>query len=762
MRRFISVSKSSTSSPLPPTIFEDLFEDHGSRTATARDDEVLPAPSLKVKRVDYYYSRWGKTWKYRNMSSKVTVETIPMLQSGKDDPWKDYSFVFVRKIPKLEHQEPTFKIIVKSGYILKACQDVIKTWPGISWNADPLEVLLEYVHFYLKLLMVSALQLDPEMFITFYDKFVEYRDGLTSKKPKTERETHVLSSVNLLLSTIATDYRTTLSTLDRLTSAGEITFDLLYAILVPRTLFFATCAITGKPRLFRLTSAIRSTVDGKPVYCLQCESNDLVDRQTQAASIGVVQTTILVRFFKGTIKIQDLDIYPLKFYHEPEKLRATLLQRGKKWLSLNGVHHMQYNGIAAFKSDCKVTKQHVGVLQINFVPLLIHLQVDSRIMVDRATFRRMNPNYSFPMASTVAAYPMAYPAPQASVESLWGNGRMPPPPLPSQSVPLPIVPFQATPQWSSPYANSLGPGSLVQSTSANEESTNDGPTEEDLILTPTVVYGFSLSDKTWLEFDIEKVGPVKWNEDAFANLVLPSDRKDLLRSLVEAHHRELGFDDFIKGKGHGLVINLFGPPGVGKTFSAEATSEHVRRPLYVIGGGDLGTRASAMDASLERIFDVATAWKAIVLIDEADVFLEQRSLHDLERNAMVAVFLRHVEYYRGILFLTTNRVQAFDEAFLSRIHVALHFYELTQTSKEQVWAAFIAKLRVPHVITPEQVKELASRNINGRQIKNAVRTAQSLAVGRGETIEYRHFVETLDAMDGFTKEFQVLRKDYQQ
>ncbi|KAL0957540.1 hypothetical protein HGRIS_001329 [Hohenbuehelia grisea] len=84
-------------------------------------------------------------------------------------------------------------------------------------------------------------------------------------------------------------------------------------------------------------------------------------------------------------------------------------------------------------------------------------------------------------------------------------------------------------------------------------------------------------------------------------------------------------------------------PAKGKTFSAEATSVHVKRPLYVIGGGDLGTKVSELDAALERIFDVATAYKAIVLIDEADVFLEQRSLHDLERNAMVAVFL----YMRG-------------------------------------------------------------------------------------------------------------------
>ena len=56
--------------------------------------------------------------------------------------------------------------------------------------------------------------------------------------------------------------------------------------------------------------------------------------------------------------------------------------------------------------------------------------------------------------------------------------------------------------------------------------------------------------------------------------------------------------------------------------------------------------------------------------------------------------LRHVEYYRGILFLTTNRVKAFDEAFLSRIHVALHFHELTKDARKQVWTAFLRKVGV--------------------------------------------------------------------
>lgn len=122
--------------------------------------------------------------------------------------------------------------------------------------------------------------------------------------------------------------------------------------------------------------------------------------------------------------------------------------------------------------------------------------------------------------------------------------------------------------------------------------------------------------------------------------------------------------------------------------------------------------------------------------------------------------LRHLEYYRGILFLTTNRVKTFDEAFLSRIHVALHFQELSHAAKTQVWRAFLHKVNVDvgagASVTEEQLGLLAQREINGRQIKNATRTACSLAAGRGETLRFNHLVETLDAMDEFTTEFKAM------
>lgn len=83
-----------------------------------------------------------------------------------------------------------------------------------------------------------------------------------------------------------------------------------------------------------------------------------------------------------------------------------------------------------------------------------------------------------------------------------------------------------------------------------------------------------------VEFNVEKVHPIEWSDEPYNNLVLPGNRRDLLKLLAEAHNSNLDFDDFVQGKGQGLVINLFGPPGVGKTLSAEATSEHLRRPLY--------------------------------------------------------------------------------------------------------------------------------------------------------------------------------------
>jgi hypothetical protein len=66
-------------------------------------------------------------------------------------------------------------------------------------------------------------------------------------------------------------------------------------------------------------------------------------------------------------------------------------------------------------------------------------------------------------------------------------------------------------------------------------------------------------------------------------------------------------------------------------------AEILNRPLYTIGSSDLGMTAGQMENSLKNALKLASAWDAVLLIDEADVFLEQREVHDLERNALVSV-----------------------------------------------------------------------------------------------------------------------------
>ena len=102
-----------------------------------------------------------------------------------------------------------------------------------------------------------------------------------------------------------------------------------------------------------------------------------------------------------------------------------------------------------------------------------------------------------------------------------------------------------------------------------------------------------------------------------------------------------------------------------------------------------------VERNLTNILEMIAKWRAVLLIDECDVFLEARSTHSLERNKLVSIFLRVLEYYEGILFLTTNRISNIDPAFQSRIHVSMRYPDLTSTSRRSIWANFLAGLSVP-------------------------------------------------------------------
>ena len=118
---------------------------------------------------------------------------------------------------------------------------------------------------------------------------------------------------------------------------------------------------------------------------------------------------------------------------------------------------------------------------------------------------------------------------------------------------------------------------------AEEDSTTPSFTDEEYLIANPVALGFSFSEKMWLEFAVSGINEIQWNAGAFDSLIIPDDQKTVVRALVESHAFEAkkNIDDVIQGKGRGLVAVLHGPPGTGKTLTAEGIAELLRKPLYV-------------------------------------------------------------------------------------------------------------------------------------------------------------------------------------
>lgn len=253
---------------------------------------------------------------------------------------------------------------------------------------------------------------------------------------------------------------------------------------------------------------------------------------------------------------------------------------------------------------------------------------------------------------------------------------------------------------------------------------------------------------------MENTSPIEWNKSAFQRLVMKEHKKELVHALVSVHMDTRHSTDIITGKGNGLILLLHGPPGTGKTLTAESVAELAEKPLYRVTCGDIGTNPESVEKYLESVLELGTTWDCVVLLDEADVFLEAREKADLQRNALVSVFLRVLEYYEGILILTTNRIGQFDEAFKSRIQLALHYPKLDAKGRWAIWrnslkslSAVDTNLNMEQLL--ERTDELATHNLNGRQIRNTIKTARQLAQFRKEELRYLHLESAIEVAKEF-------------
>lgn len=252
----------------------------------------------------------------------------------------------------------------------------------------------------------------------------------------------------------------------------------------------------------------------------------------------------------------------------------------------------------------------------------------------------------------------------------------------------------------------------------------DNVPQDELHLCPPTVCGYSFASKKWGRLVADKFSEINWHENAFQHLVLAPEKKSLIEGLVLAH-RDGVISDVISSKFGGFIVILHGKPGTGKTLTAEAAAERAKKPLFVLSAVELGGQSNELEQNLRNALEICKMWNAILLIDEAEVYLEARSVGQLERNAMVSTFLRILEYHQQVVFLTTNHVTRLDTAFKSRVSVAIKYPDLDQSAKEEIWARFLRMAGVKICesetrfegetsFTKAQVAKLAETDMNGR------------------------------------------------
>jgi hypothetical protein len=236
---------------------------------------------------------------------------------------------------------------------------------------------------------------------------------------------------------------------------------------------------------------------------------------------------------------------------------------------------------------------------------------------------------------------------------------------------------------------------------------------------------FSPKMKKYCYVDVETTTEHVYATDARKLLVLPTFMARALDAVFDTPTEEV-FGDLFDGRHGGVVILAAGDTGTGKTLTAEVYAESTKRPLYVMEMGELGVELATVEENLQKIFDRARRWNAILLFDEADIFLSKRQEAELEKSAIVGTFLRLLDHYEGTFFLTTNREDIIDDAIRSRITMRLSYPNLTDDSRAQIWDQLLGKAGL--VFTGSR-PDLLAENLNGRNIRNLVRVLRLLNPG---------------------------------
>jgi hypothetical protein len=582
-------------------------------------------------------------------------------------------------------------VVVQSPLLKKLLAGVLKNYPGVTVGLNRLEF--------------------QGKFEPLIHRWAELQDAIAKLGDDTEDKRTTKAHAELLQEILTKEFKTMIDTSQDMKSKKVMTYEHLWTLFQPGATVFARQ--DGQETAMTLVET-KYGVDcnGVPCFWLTCKYVDW-----DGAKFGSNKINLSISVYTGTRAITSLRVYPIEFHPEGEAIRARLIERGAKAETLAGPNYRAYQGVAWRQGQFGNKDKY---------------NVKGRIVIDTYGWNRFNP------AQAIYVTPLNQKDPT-------------PPPPPGQY-------DEGEEEECQEFEDEDDSGMPIDGAFADEDDAAKHPpltTEQKLICSP-LLRGYSLKNKLWLNFFVNCVKDIEWQTDAFDRLVLPKNQKELILGFTESQRKFRDtFDDVIEGKGKGMIILLCGPPGVGKTLTSESVAEEMKVPLYMMSAGDLGFDPRKVESKLQDILEMCSRWNAVLLLDEADVFLEQRSLHELERNKLVSIFLRVLEYYEGTMFLTTNRVQTFDPAFQSRIHISLDYPGLTIDSRKTVWKNFLDSSSQEHTIDKAQLAELARMDLNGRQIKNILKIARLLASRKEEKLSREHIAVTMDVTQHLHNETQA-------
>ena len=519
-------------------------------------------------------------------------------------------------------------IVIQSPLQRKLIVKVLKGYPGVTIGVERLVF--------------------HEPFIPFIHRWADLE-----KAVETEQDDETKKHGELLYRVLHEELKDQLAAYIYMITKCLVSFDYLQ--------YFFSTGLIVYTRQHRHEAALRiencsyKMAEGKDIFVMSCH---LVD--DDGSQFGRHQAAVTIGSFSGMVPITSLESYPIDYHPERNDLEKRLQRRGSRFESLAGFHYKHYKGVG-LKTDINGS--------------LVPQSIDERVVIDAEAwdlFHAVDPVSMKPLESDNLGVG------ESAAPNVGGKGRSS---SDEQSGEL-------NEHADEVFKVTRPPNSAIR------KATRTPLTGIQRVLCNSTVRGFALSSKVWLNLSVDCVSDIDCSSAAFDALVLPEHQKELILGFTQSQQITSSsespfFSDVIAGKGKGIIMLLSGPPGVGKTLTAESVAEKMHVPLFQMTPAELGTQPEEIEKSLRVSLELCGRWNAILLLDEAEVFLASRNPSELDRNRLVVTFLRILEYFEGIMFLTTNRVSDFDPAFESRIHVSLEYPNLGAKSRRAVWASFV-------------------------------------------------------------------------